>query len=215
MLKVGVLISGRGSNLKALIDAAAQPGFPAEIACVISNKASAEGLKYAEEAQVPAHVINHKAFAEREDFDRAINAVLQAHGVQLICLAGFMRLHTPWFVNEWHDRLVNIHPTLLPAFPGLHVHEAVIKSGTRFSGATVFFVRNGTDDGPIINQAVLPVLADDTPDTLAARILRLEHQIYPQAVRLIAEGRVNIHEDKCFIADHVASDAFIVNPPLS
>lgn len=215
MLKVGVLISGRGSNLKALIEAAQQPGFPAEIACVISNREKAEGLKYAEAANIPSHVINHKAFAERADFDRAIHAVLQAHDVQLICLAGFMRLFTPWFVREWTDRLINIHPTLLPAFPGLHVHEAVLKAGVRFSGCTVFFVRDGVDDGPIINQAVAPVLSNDDPDTLAARILKLEHQLYPQAVRLIAEGRVNIHDNKCFIADHVASDAFIVNPPLS
>ena len=199
-LKVGVLISGRGSNLQALIDACAATDFPAEITLVISNKADAYGLERARAAGIPTTIINHKDFPDREAFDRAMDSELRAAGVQLICLAGFMRLLSPWFAEEWRDRLINIHPSLLPKFKGLNTHEAAIAADEKTHGATVHFVRPELDDGPIILQASVPVLADDTPETLAARVLEQEHIIYPRAVRLYAEGRVNVIDEKVFIA---------------
>ena len=214
MLKVGVLISGRGSNLQALIDAAKTPGYPAEVAVVISNKPTAQGLERAKAAGIPAIVINHRDFSERQEFDAAVDAKLNEYGVQLVCLAGFMRLQTAWFVERWLDRLINIHPSLLPAFPGMasDVHRNVIKSGVKFSGCTVHLVRAGMDDGPIIIQAAVPVHQDDTEDTLAARILESEHKIYPFAVRLIAEGSVNVHNERVFIADAKPPAVALLNP---
>lgn len=213
MLKVGILISGRGSNMQALIEAAKQQGFPAQIACVIANDPTAKGLETASAAKIPTAVVNHRDFGkDRQTFEEALDKKLQEHGVQLVGLAGFMRLLTPWFVERWRDRLVNIHPSLLPAFPGLHTHQAAIDYGVKFAGCTVHFVRAEMDHGPIIIQAVVPVLADDTEETLSVRVLQAEHKIYPQALRLIAEGRVNIMDEKVFITDALESAEAAFNP---
>ncbi len=209
---IAVLISGRGSNLQALIDATHKPGFPAKIACVISNVPGAGGLERAEKAGIPTHVINHRDFKTREEFEYALDAFLAEKKVQLICLAGFMRLLTPWFVTRWLDRLINIHPSLLPAFPGVDVHKQVLDYGARFSGCTVHFIRSEMDRGPIILQAAVPVQTNDTEETLAARVLEAEHIVYPEAVRLIAEGRVNVHQEKVFIADTKTPESALINP---
>lgn len=212
MLKIGILISGRGSNMQALIAATHRPGFPAQIACVISNNPAAQGLELATAAKIPTHVVDHKHFEKREDFEKAVDAKLTEAGVQLICLAGFMRLLTHSFVERWHDRLINIHPSLLPAFPGLDTHYAALEMGVKFSGCTVHFVRTAMDHGPIIIQAAVSVLPDDTEETLAARVLEAEHRIYPQAVQMIAEGRVNVVNEKVFIVDTAAPDQPLINP---
>ncbi len=212
-LSLGVLISGRGSNLQSLIDACANASFPAEIACVISNVPGAAGLGRARAAGIQATAINHKEFSGAEDFEEAIDEVLDAAGVELVCLAGFMRLLSDGFVSRRHDRLINIHPSLLPAFKGLHVHERVIEAGARFSGCTVHFVRTAADSGPIIVQAALAVHADDDPDELAARVLAEEHRIYPLAVRMIAEGRVGVVNEKVEISSCRPPDGALVNPP--
>ena len=212
-LKLAVMISGRGSNLQALIDACATPGFPAEIILVLSNRPGAQGLDRAAEAGIPTKVVDHKNFADRTTFDAEMTAAMEAAGTDLVCLAGFMRLLSDEFVDHWRDRMINIHPSLLPAFKGLDVQERVLERGARFAGCTVHYVRKEMDTGPIIVQAVVPVLADDTPDDLAARILVREHEIYPLAVRLIAEGRVSIDEkDRAVIAGAVSSERSVVNP---
>jgi phosphoribosylglycinamide formyltransferase 1 len=191
-LKVGVLISGRGSNLQALIEACAAPGFPAEIALVISNVAFAPGLHHAADAGIASRVIPHQDFADRAAFDGAMSAALEATGIGLVCLAGFMRILGRAFVARWRDRLINIHPSLLPAFPGLDTHRRALEAGVRFSGCTVHFVRPDVDNGPIVAQAAVPVLPDDSEEVLAARVLTAEHRLYPLALKLIAEGRAKI-----------------------
>jgi phosphoribosylglycinamide formyltransferase-1 len=211
-LKLGVLISGRGSNLQALIDAAADPAYPAEIALVISNKADAGGLVRAEAAGIATKVIPHKEFASREAFDAALDKALRDAGVGLVCLAGFMRLLTPGFSQGWHDRLINIHPSLLPSFKGLDSHAQALKAGVRFSGCTVHFVRPEMDAGPIILQAAVPVHDGDDEDRLAARILEAEHKSYPLAVRLIAEGRVKVVDELVRFADGDFAAAAVLNP---
>jgi phosphoribosylglycinamide formyltransferase-1 len=212
-VKIGVLISGRGSNLQSLIDAAAQPGFPAEIALVISNIPDVYGLERAKLAGIATRVIDHKSFAgNKAAFEDALHAELSAANVELVCLAGFMRLLTERFVNRWHDRLINIHPSLLPSFKGLHTHERAIEAGVRFGGCTVHFVRPAMDDGPIIVQAAVPILANDTADALTARVLVEEHRIYPLAVKLIAEGRARVDGTRVIVADAEAPDTAIINP---
>jgi phosphoribosylglycinamide formyltransferase-1 len=211
-LKLGVLISGRGSNLQALIDAATDPAYPAEIALVISNKADAGGLARAEAAGIATKVIPHKEFASREAFDAALDQELHAAGVGLVCLAGFMRLLTPGFSEGWHDRLINIHPSLLPSFKGLDSHAQALKAGVRFSGCTVHFVRPEMDAGPIILQAAVPVHDGDDEDALAARILEAEHECYPLAVRLIAEGRVKVVDGIVRVADGDFAAGASLNP---
>ncbi len=191
-LKVGILISGRGSNMAALIEAARTPDYPAEIAVVVSNVTSAAGLKLAHDAGVPTAVVPHKEFPDRESFDRAVSAELEKRGVELVALAGFMRIQSPWFPGHWKDRIVNIHPSLLPAFPGLRVQQQAIDAGARISGCTVHFVTADLDSGPIVAQAAVPVLPDDDADRLAARILRQEHRLYPLVVRWFAEGRLSV-----------------------
>ena len=191
-LKVGVLISGRGSNMAALIAATKAADYPAEIAVVVSNVADAAGLKTAQEAGIATAAIPHKGFPDRESFDRAVSAELEKHGVGLVALAGFLRIQSPWFPAHWQDRIINIHPSLLPAFPGLHVQQQAIDAGARISGCTVHFVTAELDSGPIIAQAAVPVLPGDTADTLAARILRQEHRLYPMVVRWFAEGRLSV-----------------------
>ena len=195
-LKVGILISGRGSNMAALIRAARAPDYPAEIACVVSNLASAAGVAVAREAGIATAVIPHKDFADRESFDRAVSAELEWHGVELVVLAGFLRIFSPWFPERWRDRLINIHPSLLPAFKGLHVQQQALDAGVRVSGCTVHLVTPDLDAGPIIAQAAVPVLAGDTADMLAARILRQEHRLYPLVVRWFAEGRLRVDGGK-------------------
>jgi len=187
--RVGVLISGRGSNLQALIEACAAPDYPAEIVTVISNRPEALGLERARKAGIAALAIDHKTYASRKTFDAALNGALCEAGVELVCSAGFMRLLTPAFVEAWRDRQINVHPSLLPAFRGLRPHEQALAAGVLISGATVHFVRPEMDAGPILLQAAVPVLAGDTPDSLAARVLEAEHVIYPKALALIASGQ--------------------------
>ncbi len=213
-LKVAILISGRGSNMQALIDACAAASFPAEIIVVISNVPGAAGLARATAAGIATLVIDHKTFAEWGGFEDALDQALRAREVELVCLAGFMRLLTDGFVTRWRDRLINIHPSLLPAFRGLHVHERVIAYGARFSGCTVHFVRPAMDDGPIIIQAVVPVHLDDDADRLSRRVLAEEHRIYPIAVRLIAEGRTRVAEERVIIDGVRAPAGGMINPPL-
>lgn len=198
-LRLGVLISGRGSNLQALIDAARDPDFPAEVALVISNKADAPGLDRACAAGIPTLVLKPKDFADKAAHEAAMTAALQAVGVGLVCLAGYMRLLSPVFVQAWHNRLINIHPSLLPSFPGLDTHARAIEAGVWFHGCTVHYVRVEMDTGPIIVQAAVPVANDDTPDSLSARVLTQEHKAYPLAVRLIAEGRVRAEGDRVVV----------------
>jgi phosphoribosylglycinamide formyltransferase 1 len=189
-LKVAVLISGRGSNLKALIEACAAPAYPAQIVLVISNRADAGGLAYAKDAGIATAIVEHKHFASRDAFDAVIQKHLDEAGTQLICLAGFMRILSEVFVRQWQGRMINIHPSLLPAFKGTHVHERVLAAGERTSGCTVHYVTAELDSGPQIMQTEVPVLAHDTPESLALRVLEAEHVLYPQALRKIAEERV-------------------------
>jgi phosphoribosylglycinamide formyltransferase-1 len=211
-LKVGILISGRGSNMAALIAAAEDPDYPAEIACVVSNVASAGGLETARAAGIATAAIAHKDYPDRESFDRAVSADLENHGVELVALAGFLRIQSPWFADRWQDRLINIHPSLLPSFKGLHVQQQAIDAGARISGCTVHFVTAELDAGPIIAQAAVPVLADDDADALAARILRQEHRLYPLVIRWLAEGRVTVEGRQVTVAD-VAKGATLLFSP--
>jgi phosphoribosylglycinamide formyltransferase 1 len=208
-LKVGVLISGRGSNLQALIDAAADPAYPAEIVAVISNSADAQGLTRAAAAGISHHVI---AETDRAAFAAIADKLLKSAGVELVALAGFMRLLDIGFVEAWTDRMVNIHPSLLPSFPGLHPPRQALAAGVKFSGCTVHFVRVEVDTGPIIAQAVVPVEDGDDEDRLATRILAAEHRLYPLAVRLFAEGRLRIEGDRVMIAGAIAPDIAVLNP---
>ncbi|MEQ8369518.1 MAG: phosphoribosylglycinamide formyltransferase [Alphaproteobacteria bacterium] len=191
-LRTAVLISGRGSNLAALIRATEAADFPAEIACVISSRPDAPGLGHGRDAEVAAVALDHTAFASRDAFDEAVQAELDRHEVDFICLAGFMRLFTAAFVTRWHNRMINIHPSLLPLYPGLHPQAQALEDRAAESGCTVHFVRHATDTGPIIAQARVAILPDDDADRLAARILAAEHLLYPLALRLVAEGRVAI-----------------------
>lgn len=199
-LRLGVLVSGRGSNLQALIDACADPAFPAEIALVVSNVAGAFAVERAQRAGIATAVLPHRDYPDRAAFDGAVHARLTGAGVGLVCLAGFMRLLTTGFVDAWHDRMVNIHPSLLPLFKGLHPQQQALDAGVRVSGCTVHFVRNAMDAGPILVQAVVPVRPDDTADVLADRILGAEHAAYPLAVRLIADGRVRVEDERAIIS---------------
>jgi phosphoribosylglycinamide formyltransferase 1 len=209
-MSVAILISGRGSNMRALVEA----GIP--VAAVVSNEASAAGLEFARARHLPTAVVAHTAYPSRAAFDDALAAEIDRFGPKLVVLAGFMRILTPAFVRRYEGRLLNIHPSLLPAFPGLHVQRQAIENGARFSGCTVHFVDAGVDTGPIVAQAVVPVLDADTEDTLAARILRQEHRVYPHAIRLFAEGRLRVEGRRVLVdapapgADGVA----IVHPPL-
>ncbi len=198
--RVGILISGRGSNMRSLIAAAAVPEFPAEIELVISNVGNAEGLAFAAHADIPTIVVPHKAYETREAFDHALDTALNNAGVEIVCLAGFMRILSDWFVRRWEGRIVNIHPSLLPLFKGVHVHEQVLSSGMRVSGCTVHFVVPELDAGPIIAQAVVPVAIDDTPATLAMRVLVEEHKLYPAALKLLAQERVWIEHGRAVFA---------------
>ncbi|HYD98234.1 MAG TPA: phosphoribosylglycinamide formyltransferase [Alphaproteobacteria bacterium] len=211
-LKLGILISGRGSNLQALLRACAEPGFPAEIALVVSNRAAAPGLEFAREAGIPTAVVPLSAHGgDRDAADAAMTALLRAAGVELVCLAGFMRLLTPGFVEGWRDRLINIHPSLLPAFKGLDTHRRALEAGVRITGCTVHYVRLAMDEGPILVQAAVPVEDGDDEASLGARILAAEHRCYPLAVRLIAEGRVRVEGERARIEAPAPATA-LVNP---
>jgi phosphoribosylglycinamide formyltransferase-1 len=208
-LKVGVLISGRGSNLQALIKAAADPAYPAEIACVISNRSEAPGLAHAVRAGIAHYTILPP---HREAFAKEANRALQQANVELVALAGFMRILDSGFVAAWHDRLVNIHPSLLPAFPGLHPQRQALAAGVKFAGCTVHFVRAAVDTGPIIAQAVVPVHPEDDEAKLSTRILEAEHRIYPMAVRFYAEGRVHISGETVAVERGATPDITVFNP---
>lgn len=212
-LKAAVLISGRGSNMAALLEACADPAFPAEIVAVISNRPGAAGLARAEAAGIPTLVIDHRAHPGRQDFEAALTAALEKAGAELVCLAGFMRLLTPGFVDRWAGRLVNIHPSLLPAFKGLHVHEQALAAGVRVTGCTVHYVTAEMDDGPIIVQAAVPVMPGDTPDALAARVLAAEHKAYPLALKLVAEGRVRMGGGVVDLDGTVWEQEVLLSPP--
>jgi len=193
--RVAVLISGRGSNMASLLAAAKAPDYPAEIALVLSNRPEAAGLAHAKAAGIATAVVDHVKFGkDREAFERDLQRALEENKIELVCLAGFMRLLTPWFVRQWDGRLLNIHPALLPAFKGLNTHERALAAGAKTHGATVHFVVPEMDSGPIIAKAEVPVLAGDTPETLAARVLAVEHRIYPDALRRVAEGSVRLDQ---------------------
>ncbi len=185
-VRVGVLVSGRGSNMMALVEAARPPGYPAEIVCVVSNRADAAGLDFASANGIESKVIDHKAFASREAFERALDSYLRSKRVDIIACAGFMRILTARFISGWEGRMLNIHPSLLPAYKGLNTHERALADGAKTHGCSVHHVTAGLDAGPVILQAEVPVLTSDTPDTLSARVLKEEHRIYPQALALIA-----------------------------
>ena len=191
--RVAVLISGRGSNMMALVEAAKASGFPAEIVLVLSNKADAAGLAFAREHGIATSVIEHRTYGkDRAAFDAAMQAALEVHGVEIVCLAGFMRLLTSGFCEAWAGRMINIHPALLPSFKGLDTHARALEAGVKLHGCTTHFVTPGMDEGPIIAQAAVPVLDDDTEATLAARVLKEEHCIYPETLRLLASERLRI-----------------------
>ncbi|MGZ3304933.1 MAG: phosphoribosylglycinamide formyltransferase [Asticcacaulis sp.] len=188
--RAAILISGRGSNMMALVEAAKAADFPAEFVLVLANDPEAAGLKWAADQGIATAAIDHRAYGrDRESHERAIDAALQAAGVEFICLAGYMRVLTPWLVDRWAGRMINIHPALLPDFKGLHTHERALEAGVQKHGATVHWVTSGVDEGGIIAQARVPVLAGDTPDVLAGRVLAEEHKLYPQAVRQLLDHR--------------------------
>jgi phosphoribosylglycinamide formyltransferase-1 len=211
-LKVAVLISGRGSNLQALIDACADARFPAQIVLVISNVAGAQGLERARRAGIMTEVIAHTDYDHRESFDAAMDASLAKAGVELICLAGFMRILGEGFVRKWQGRLINIHPSLLPSFKGVAVHEQAIAAGVKISGCTVHYVISELDCGPAIAQAAVAVRDDDTAESLAHRVLQAEHRLYPSALRLTAEGRVRLENGRVVFRDCPSADGIFQNP---
>ena len=212
---LGVLVSGSGTNLQAIIDAIEDKRLDAAVRVVVSNREDAFGLVRARRHGIPTEVVDHKKFSSRELYDQAVVGILRGHGVELVLLAGFMRLLSPVFVKSFPNRIMNIHPALLPSFPGLHAQRQAIESGARFSGCTVHFVDEGCDQGPIIIQAVVPAYPDDTEEALSARILAREHQIYPEAVRLYGAGRLRVVGRKVFVDGlEREADQALVNPPL-
>src|ERR1700704_2214901 len=214
--RVAILISGRGSNMTALVEAARGRDFPAEIVVVISNKADAAGLAKARDGGVPAVAIESAPYGkDRAGFEAKLQEVLDEHRVDLICLGGFMRLFTAEFVQRWYGRMLNIHPSLLPSFPGLDPQAQALRAGVKVSGATVHFVIPQTDAGPILMQGAVAVRDDDTPATLAARILEIEHRIYPDALRLGASGRIRLEGDICKTAGSAGSDAAFISPAIA
>ena len=212
MKRLAIAISGRGSNMRALIEACRTPGFPAEPAVVVSDRPDAAGLAIARDYGVAVATIDRRDRASREAFDAALDAALADHGADLVCLAGFMRLLGRDFVARWRDRLINIHPSLLPAFRGLDTHARALAAGVRFTGCTVHFVRPAMDDGPIIVQAAVPVRPDDDADSLARRVLAREHRIYPLAARWIAEDRVRVIDGRVVVAGAAAAETAPINP---
>lgn len=216
--RVAILISGRGSNMQALVEAAREPDYPAEIALVVSNRPEAPGLAWAKAQGIPALALDHTRYEDRPHFEGQLQSMLELSKIDLVALAGFMRLMTAPFVERWRDRMINIHPSLLPAFKGLHTHEQALAAGVKVSGCTVHFVRAEMDDGPIVAQAAVPVLPGDTADALAARVLAAEHRLYPRALALVAR-------DQAVVADagvefqgiediHFNQSDVLISPPL-
>ena len=218
-LRTAVLISGRGSNLQALIAATRAPDHPAEVVLVISNRPDAAGLGHAAAAGIAGQVVDQADFAgpdraaARAAFDGALTAALEAAGIELVCLAGFMRVLSAAFVARWRDRLINIHPSLLPAFPGLDTHARALAAGVKLHGCTVHYVREEVDRGPIIGQAAVPVLSEDTPESLAARVLAVEHRLYPACLRLVAEGRAQVVGERVVLPEDPNGAAVLIQPP--
>lgn len=211
--RVAVLISGRGSNMAALIEAAKGKDYPAEIVLVISNVPDAGGLSVAQAAGIATVTIDHKTYGkDRAAFERELQTALQQHAIEFVCLAGFMRLLTPWFVGQWQQRMLNIHPALLPSFKGLDTHKRALEAGVKVHGATVHFVVPEMDSGPIIVQGAVAVHEDDTEATLAARVIKVEHRIYPLALQLVAEGRVRVEDGRCHIRGAALPDAAYIVP---
>lgn len=213
--RVAILISGRGSNMASLIEAARAPGYPASIELVVSNRPEAAGLDFARKAGVPAIAIDHKQFATRMAFEARLHQALLDHRIDLVCNAGFMRMLTGGFVDRWRDRQLNIHPSLLPAFPGLDTHQRALNEGVKVHGCTVHFVRLEMDTGPIVAQAAVPVIAGDTEETLAARVLAAEHTLYPHALRLVASGTVSVVNEAIVSSRAEKVTAALFSPPIS
>ncbi|MBI2182602.1 MAG: phosphoribosylglycinamide formyltransferase [Deltaproteobacteria bacterium] len=211
---IGVLVSGSGTNLQAIIDQIEAKRLDAKIEVVLSNKADAYGLVRAKNHGIATEVLDHKQFPSREAYDQAVADILRARGVELVVLAGFMRLLSPVFVKAYSNRIMNIHPALLPSFPGLHVQKKAVEHGVRFSGCTVHFVNEECDEGPIIIQAVVPVFPDDSEESLAARILKQEHRIYPRAIQLYAEGRLHVEGRRVLVDGLAKDDAQVLFQPL-
>ncbi len=213
--RVAVLISGRGSNMAALIEAARDADFPAEIALVLSNRPAAAGLEHARGCGIATAVVDHAPHGQdREAFERAMQAVLEGNRIELICLAGFLRLLTPWFVRQWHQRIINIHPALLPAFKGLDTHARALAAGVKIHGASVHFVVPEMDAGPIIAQGAVAVADDDSAASLAARVLAIEHRIYPAALALLAAGRITIVDGLCRTAGAPGAAGYLIVPAI-
>ena len=210
--RTAVLISGRGSNLKALLAHCAAPAASAEIALVVSNRPAAAGLAHARAAGIPAEVIDQRRHGSPESFEAELDALLKKHCIEIVCLAGFMRILSTGLVERWRDRVLNIHPSLLPALRGLDTHRRALAAGLRFHGCTVHFLRAEVDAGPIIVQGVVPVRADDTADSLAARVLTLEHRCYPQALELVAAGRVRVEGERVVVDGAAAPELVLINP---
>jgi len=213
-LRIGVMISGGGTNLQALIDACAAKDYPAEITVVISNRPAAGGLARAQKAGIPTTALDHKAYDSKEDFEDALHKCLTDHKVQLVCLAGFMRLLNADFVNRWRDRIINIHPSLLPSYKGLHTHVRAIEDGVRFGGCTIHYVRPEMDNGPILMQAAVPITPDETEESLIAKVLTFEHRMYPAAVRMIADGKVRVSGSKVLFLDTDLGEDGLVSPKI-
>ncbi|WP_045835088.1 phosphoribosylglycinamide formyltransferase [Hyphomicrobium sp. 99] len=212
--RTAILISGRGSNMKSLVEASRTADYPAEIVLVASNRPEAPGIGWAEKQGLRTAVVDHKQFPSREAFESRLQTVLDEHGVELVALAGFMRLMTPAFVERWRDRMINIHPSLLPSFKGLHTHERALAAGVKIAGCTVHFVRAEMDEGPIIAQAAVPVFPTDSPDTLAARVLEAEHRVYPAALRLVAAGGIQFGVQKVTINQHSGGTDTLFSPAI-
>lgn len=210
--KIAVLISGRGSNMQALIEAAKDEDFPAEIVLVASNNPDAAGLEIARAAGIETEVVNHREYDDREAFEEALDSTIKLYGARIVCLAGFMRILTPWFTERWRDLLINIHPSLLPAFKGLHTHERALEAGVRIHGCTVHYVRPEMDDGPIIGQAAVPVLPGDTPETLSERVLQAEHKLYPQCVALACSGKARVAGERVRLQVREFGAELLMNP---
>jgi phosphoribosylglycinamide formyltransferase 1 len=212
--RLGILISGRGSNMRSLVEAARAPDYPVEVAVVISNRPDAEGLTYAKEQNIPALGLDHKRYESREHFEGQLQTVLTASKVDLVACAGFMRLMTPQFVDNWRDRMLNIHPSLLPLFKGLNTHERAIEAGVCVAGCTVHLVRAGMDEGPILAQAAVPVIAGDTAETLGARVLAAEHVLYPHALAMFARGDARVEGEKIVFNQSINQNGVLFSPAL-
>lgn len=210
--KIAVLISGRGSNMQAIVEAAEAEDYPAEIALVVSNNPDAAGLAWAADRGIDTEVLNHRDYETREEFEKALDTLIRLYGARIVCLAGFMRILTPFFTEKWRDLLINVHPSLLPSFKGLHTHERALEAGVRIHGCTVHYVRPEMDDGPIIGQAAVPVLHGDTPDTLAARVLEAEHQLYPQCIALACSGKARVAGERVRLQVREFGADLLMNP---